>query len=229
LPFEYDVCSGRVVRMQVTRIKLVTCYLFFQILFLLIPHRVFAAEQSYIDDGGFETGLAGFHTPYNDATINWSSDNPLSGSYSMKAQLTSWGNVVRDVYFEWDQGPFADSLSAAADIRVDAISADAQVAICIMIYYQDNGEAVQRCSNVVTNSIAAETTSIVAPIDSTRRLSHLYYQILLPAVGSADITVDNVYMSLLVEEMNRQSMNRRALIHQSILIRHSRQLRLLDS
>jgi len=182
--------------MQVTRKKLKYFCVVFQALFLLMPHRLLAAELSYIEDGGFEQGLAGFHTPYNDATINWSSDNPLSGSHSMKAQLSSWGNVVKDVYFDWDQGPYAHALFAAADIRVDSISADAQVAVCIMIYYQDNGEAVQRCSYVITNSVIAQSTSITAPIDKTRQLSHLYYQILLPAVGTADITVDNVAMTL---------------------------------
>jgi len=185
--------------MPIAMNKLTTCLLALQILFFLSPNNVLAAEQSYITDGGFETGLAGFHTPYNDATVNWSSDNPISGNHSMQAQLSSWGNVVNDVYFEWDEGPFANALTATADIRVDSISVDAQVAICIMIYYQDNGQAVQRCSNVVTNNIEAQTTSIFAPIDENRRLSHLYYQILLPAVGVADITVDNVDMTLLVE------------------------------
>ena len=182
--------------MKIAGKMLVTGYIVFQTLLFSFSSQALADTLPLIDDRGFESGLAGFDTPYNDATVTWSADNPISGSHSMHAQLNTWGNVVKEVFFDWDQGPFASSLYAAANIRVDAIPTNTQVAICMMIYYQDTGEAIQRCSYVVTNSVEAEFASVVAPIDETRRLSHLVYQILLPAVGPATITVDNVEMTL---------------------------------
>ena len=149
-----------------------------------------------IPDSGFERSIAGFGAIGTNlpADITQTTVAPIDGDYSLHVVVESYGRIGMIHEYGYGSGPFADSLTATARVRVEtASSVDRQLQICAIAYLQTTNVPLTSCQDLPVD--AGNVADVYASIDiAGQQLSRAFFQLALNDSGSVTATLDDAHL-----------------------------------
>ncbi len=100
-----------------------------------------------IADPGFETSLGGFEpNSSSDGSVAHETANPIAGAKSLRVNVNGYGRIWHYHDYAWEAGPYADSLTAKAKVRVESgSSASKKLQVCSIAYVQGDANPKSKC------------------------------------------------------------------------------------
>ncbi len=147
-------------------------------------------------DPGFETSVSGFApTSSVEGSVNQTSTSPLQGAKSLQLVVNSYGRVGSGHVYPWEGGPFADSLTAAAKLRVSSASpTDRTVKVCAIAYLQASSEPRTVCQNFSANNPQNIADVYLNLNTAGQQLYRIYFQFSMENSGSVTSVVDDAHL-----------------------------------
>jgi hypothetical protein len=142
----------------------------------------------YITDHGFETSKEGFAPFYRvDGKVLRSSDNPISGAWSLRVNLNDYGRAGKLISPSWgyDGGPLADSVTVAGKVRVDRGDF---VQVCSIAYFFLDPEPATKCEDVR----GSRDVFVRLPTNG-RKLARVFFQVSTPD-DPVNATLDDAHL-----------------------------------
>ncbi len=127
----------------------------------------------YIADHGFETSTEGFAPFYRvDGRVLRSSRRPISGASSLRVRLNDYGRAGKVHAYGYDDGPLADSVTVAGNVRVDR---GPLVRVCSIAYFFLDPEPSSKCRTVRNRA----SVFLLLPTHG-RKLARVFFQLSTP-------------------------------------------------
>ena len=127
----------------------------------------------YITDHGFEASTEGFAPFYRvDGRVFRSSRNPISGVSSLRVRLNDYGRAGKIHGYGYDDGPIADSVTVAGNVRVDR---GQLVQVCSIAYFFLDPEPRSKCRTVRNHA----SVFLLLPTHG-RKLARVFFQLSTP-------------------------------------------------
>ncbi|HSR89261.1 MAG TPA: hypothetical protein VLK22_02560, partial [Candidatus Udaeobacter sp.] len=156
-----------------------------------------------ITDNGFENSTGGFAVMGSAAegSVAQTSVNPIQGSKSLSLTVNSYGRVGFGNIFPWEGGPFSDSLTVKAKIRVESGNSGRQLKVCSIAYIQNNNEPLNTCQNFPINNQNVADVYLTQSL-SAKQLYMAFFQFSLENSGSVVVTVDDAHLYVVRAQSN---------------------------
>ena len=152
----------------------------------------------YAIDPGFETSQNGFENAYDESTTELVTDRPIEGQASLSANLPAWSDILLPVQYPWMAGPFANSVTAEASIRVDERLPDTMLQLCAVAYWVVNSGEVreENCVEIDGQEGKVEDVSVQLDVDPEIRLGRIYFWLSSIGNGEANLSIDDAHLVL---------------------------------
>ncbi len=152
----------------------------------------------YSIDPGFETSQNGFENAYDESSSELITDHPIEGQASLGVMLPAWSDILLPVQYPWMAGPFANSVTAEASIRVDERAPDTILQLCAVAYWVVNAGEVreENCVEIDGQEGKVEDVSIQLDVDPEIRLGRIYFWLSSNGNGEANLSIDDAHLIL---------------------------------
>lgn len=118
---------------------------------------------------------------------------PIVGTASLKIVVNAYGRISTFYPYGWGSGPFAQSVTFAAKLRVDSASPSTRkLQACTIAYFLDSQVPSQLCKNFAVDALHAVDVYLELPTNG-RQLNYVQSQFALNNSGSVTATVDEAH------------------------------------
>jgi hypothetical protein len=147
-----------------------------------------------IDDNGFETSDAGFG-PFGplDGTVTRTTTDPIAGGASLHIALNAFGRAGLVHNYGFGSGPFADSVTVSAKVRVETADTTARrLQVCSIAYLLNDQVPLTACESFAVDPTAIQDVDVSLPTQG-RQLDRVLFQFSLNDNGTLAATIDDAH------------------------------------
>ncbi|HEV7766286.1 MAG TPA: hypothetical protein VGQ76_14880 [Thermoanaerobaculia bacterium] len=128
-----------------------------------------------------------------DGTVAHTDVNPIIGNGSMNITVNSYGRISAWLPYGYGAGPFADSVTLSAKLRVDSSTISGrELTACTIVYFFDDPERDLICDSFPVNE--DDVVNVYLSLDTDgRQLQYILPQFTLDDSGTIEATVDSVH------------------------------------
>jgi hypothetical protein len=149
-----------------------------------------------IVNNGFENPSADLaFAPFSssDGSVARTTENPIIGDGSLKVTVNSYGRVSAWLPYGYGAGPFADSVTLTAKLRVDSSTISGrELTVCTIAYFFDSPDPSSVCDSFPVDDDNVVNVYLSLDTDD-RQLQYIFPQFSLNDTGTIEATVDSVH------------------------------------
>jgi hypothetical protein len=129
----------------------------------------------------------------SDGAVAHTDENPIIGEGSLKITVNSYGRVSAWLPYGYGAGPFADSVTLSAKLRVDSSTISGrELTACTIAYFFDSQDPESICDSFPVDD--DNVVNVYLSLDTNdRQLQYIFPQFSLNDTGTIEATVDSVH------------------------------------
>jgi hypothetical protein len=147
-----------------------------------------------IADPGFETSLGGFEpNSSSDGSVAHETAKPIAGAKSLRVSMNRWGRIWHYHDYPWEAGPYADSLTAKAKLRVESGSSSSKkLQVCSIAYIQGDANPKSKCQDYSIAATSVVDAYLSLPLAGAQ-LDRVLFQFKLDDDGNVSAVVEDAH------------------------------------